>query len=68
MTAKPISIREASIMMQMPEQFVRVAIYAGKIPGAFYIKQEGATRGQYFITDAQVENLMRGGITDEGRE
>lgn len=57
---RPISIKEASRMMQMPEQFVRVSIFAGKIPGAYYIKQEGKSRGQYFITDEQVENLMKG--------
>ena len=55
-----LSIREASKMMQMPEQFVRVSIYAGKIPGAYYVKQEGKSRGQYFITDEQIKNLMKG--------
>lgn len=58
---RPITIKEASRMMQMPEQFVRVSIFAGKIPGAYYKKREGAKRGQYFITDVQVENLMKGG-------
>ena len=61
MTARPISIKEASIMMRMPEQFVRCAIFAGNIPGAFYQKKEGAKRGQYFVTDVQIKNLMEGG-------
>lgn len=57
---KPISIREASSMMQKPEQFVRVSISMGMIPGAFYIKGEGKQRGSYYITDDQVKNLMKG--------
>lgn len=66
---KPISIREASRMMQKPEQFVRSSIFAGKIPGAFYLEGKNGKRGTYFITDTQIENMMKGGIsTDEGRE
>ena len=47
-------------MMQCHEQFVRVAIAAGKIPGAFYIEGKGGKRGKYYITDTQVENMMKG--------
>ena len=57
---RPITIREASQMMQVPENFVRVSIIAGKIPGAFYIKQEGKKRGDFYITNTQVENMMKG--------
>ena len=58
---RPISIREASKMMQMPEQFVRVSIYAGKIPGAYYVEGKNGKRGQYYVTDVQVQNMMKGG-------
>ena len=61
---KPISIREAARMMQKPEQFVRVSIYAGKIPGAYYLPGKNNKRGTYFITDEQVKNLMKG-VRDE---
>jgi hypothetical protein len=60
MEVRPISIKEASEMMRMPEQFVRMSIFAGKIPGAFYRKKEGAKRGQYFITNVQVQRVMEG--------
>ena len=60
METRPISIKEASDMMQCHEQFVRVAIAAGKIPGAFYIEGKGGKRGKYYITDTQVENMMKG--------
>ena len=61
---RPISIREASRLMQMPEQFVRVAIFAGKIPGAFYIEGKNGKRGKYFVTNTQIENMMKG-VRDE---
>lgn len=60
MDTKPISIKEASIMMQMPEQFVRVSIAAGKIPGAFYLEGKGGKRGKYYITNTQIEKMMKG--------
>ena len=60
METRPISIREASIMMRKPEQFVRLAIYAGKIPGAFYLEGKNGKRGTYFVTNTQVENMMKG--------
>ena len=60
MEPKPITIREASRMMKMPENFVRVSIQADKIPGAYYIEGKGGKRGKYFVTDAQIENLMKG--------
>ena len=60
METRVISIKEAARMMKMPEQFVRVSIFAGNIPGAYYQKKDGAKRGQYFITNTQVENVMKG--------
>ena len=59
---RPISIKEASIMMRKPEQFVRVSIFAGNIPGAYYQKGENKKRGSYYITDEQVKNMMKGEI------
>lgn len=58
---RPISIKEASRMMQKPEQFVRLSIFAGKIPGAYYLEGKNNKRGTYFVTDEQIENLMKGG-------
>ena len=60
-----ISIKEASQMMQVPEQFLRVSIFAGKIPGAYYLPGKNNRRGQYFITDVQVKNLMKGAKDEE---
>ena len=65
MEAKPISIREASRMMQAPEEFVREAIRRNKIPGAIYLKKDDKSRGVFYVTDAQITNLMKGG-THEG--
>ena len=45
-------------MMGKSEQYVRVAVQLGKIPGAF-VTGSKARRG-YFITDVQVQNLMKG--------
>lgn len=64
MDAKRLTIKEASKMMQVPEQFLRVSIFAGKIPGAYYLPGKNNKRGQYFITDVQVKNLMKG-VRDE---
>lgn len=61
MNTRPISIKEASEMMQVHEQFVRVAIIAGKIPGAFYIEGKGGKRGKYYVTNTQITNMMKGG-------
>lgn len=47
-------------MMQVPEQFLRTSIFAGKIPGAYKIEGKNGKRGQYYITDEQIENLMKG--------
>ena len=60
MEARRITIKEASQMMQVPEQYVRVCIYAGKIPGAFYLEGKNGKRGTYYITDVQVQNIMKG--------
>ncbi len=62
---RPITIREASRKMQMPEQFVRDSIFRGKIPGAYYLEGKGNKRGKYFVTDAQIDNMMKG-VWDEG--
>lgn len=62
---KRISIREAAHMMQVPEQFIRASIFAGKIPGAYKLEGKNGKRGQYYITDEQVKNLMKG-VKDEG--
>lgn len=48
-------------MMQVPEQFLRVSIFAGKIPGAYKVEGKNGKRGQYYITDEQITNLMKGG-------
>ena len=61
---RPISIKEASQMMQMPQQFVRLSIFAGKIPGAYYLEGKNGKRGKYYITDTQVTNMMKG-VWDE---
>ena len=60
---KVISIKEASQMMQKPEQFVRMAVQLGKIPGAFTIGDR--KRKTYFITDEQIKNLMKGAKHEE---
>ena len=53
-----LTIKEASQMMEKPEQAVRMLIQLDKIPGAFYTGPK--YRRTYFITDEQVENLMKG--------
>ena len=63
---RPISIREASRMMQAPEEFVREAIRQNKIQGAFYMKKDEKSRGVFYITDEQVTNMMKGVVKDEG--
>ena len=62
---KAITIKEAARMMQKSEQFVRVSIYADRIPGAYYLPGKGGKRGQYFITDTQVINMMKGAKNEE---
>lgn len=62
---KRISIKEAARMMGAAEEFVRVSIFAGKIPGAYKLEGKNGKRGQYYITDEQVKNLMKG-VKDEG--
>lgn len=49
-------------MMQVPEQYLRVSINAGKIPGAFYLEGKGGKRGTYYVTDEQIKNLMKGEV------
>ena len=57
---KRITIKEAAHMMGVAEQFVRVSIFAGKIPGAYKIEGQNGKRGQYYITDEQIKKLMKG--------
>lgn len=57
---KPITIKEAAQMMGVAEQFVRVSIFAGKIPGAYRVEGKHGKRAKYYITDEQVKNLMKG--------
>jgi len=62
---KRITTKQASIMMGVSEQAVRVMIQNGRIPGASCGGSK--TRHSYFITDAQIKTLMEGGIAnDEG--
>lgn len=62
---RAITIREAHLMMQMPEQFVRESIKQNKIPGAYYLEGKNGKRGSFFITDAQVRNMMKGAWDEE---
>ena len=57
---RPITIKEASVMMRKPEQFVRISIFKGKIPGAYYLEGENGKRGTYYITNTQVRKMMEG--------
>ena len=54
---KRITITQASKMLNVSEQCTRMMIQAGQIPGASY---HGETRKTYYITDEQIENLMKG--------
>lgn len=65
---RPITIREAHLMMKMPEQFVRESIKRGKIPGAYYLEGKNGKRGMYYVTDTQVKNMMKGVWNEEGEE
>lgn len=62
METRPITIREAAKMMKANEEFVRQSIRDEKIPGAYYIKQDGKGRGTFYITNAQVVRMMEGRI------
>lgn len=56
---KRLTIKEASKMLGIAEQGTRMMIQLGRIPGATFIEgKEG--RKTYYITDAQVQNLMKG--------
>lgn len=57
-----ISIKEAAQMMQTSEQFVRVSIFAGRIPGAYKV---GRT---YFVTEEQIKNMMEGRVNNENND
>ena len=59
-----ITIKEASRMMQVTEQHLRVSISAKKIPGAYYLEGRNGKRRTYFITEAQVKNMMEGKTND----
>ena len=51
-------------MMGKPEQAVRMLIQLDKIPGAFCTGPK--YKRTYFITDTQIENLMKGAVENEG--
>ena len=55
---RKITMSEASKILQISEQAVRVMIQKNKIPGAICYGPEH--RRTYYITDVQLENFMRG--------
>ena len=59
---KRITVKQAAEMMNVGEQQVRVMVQNGRIPGASYGGSK--TRRSYFITDTQIENLMKGGFNN----
>lgn len=58
-----ITVKQAAEMMDIGEQRVRVMVQRGQIPGASC----GGTdvKRSYFITDTQVERVMKGVIGSE---
>lgn len=63
---RAITVKEAAQMMQRPEQFVRMAVQLGKIPGAFATGTKA--KRSYYITDEQVINMMKGGFVRNEEE
>lgn len=59
---KRITVKRAAEMMNVGVQQVRVMVQNGRIPGASYGGSK--TRKSYFITDTQIENLMKGGFNN----
>ena len=55
---KRITIKEAATMMNVGEQQARIMVQRGLIPGAFCSGSK--SRRSYFITDTQVERVMKG--------
>jgi len=55
---KRISIKEASKRLGVAEQGVRMMVQLEKIPGAFCYGSKN--RRTYFITDEQVDKIMKG--------
>jgi len=55
---KRITIKEMATMMNIGEQQARIMVQRGLIPGAFCSGSK--ERRSYFITDTQVERVMKG--------
>lgn len=55
---KRITIEEAATMMNVGKQQIRIMVQRGLIPGAFCSGSK--TRRSYFITDTQIERVMKG--------
>lgn len=55
---KRITIKEMATMMNIGEQQARIMVQRGLIPGAFCSGSKA--RKTYFITDTQVERVMKG--------
>lgn len=55
-----ITIKHAAELMNVGEQQVRIMVQRGLIPGAFCSGSK--ERRSYFITQEQVERLMKGEI------
>ena len=53
-----LTIKQAAGIMNVGEQQLRIMIQRGKIPGAFCSGSKA--RRSYFITDTQVERVMKG--------
>lgn len=49
-------------MLGIAEQGTRMLIQLGRIPGATFIEGRDG-RKTYYITDVQVQNLMKGEVT-----
>ncbi len=58
-----ITIKKAAEIMNVGEQQVRVMVQRGLIPGAFCSGSKA--RRSYFITDTQVERVMKGVMGNE---
>jgi len=60
---KRITIKETAAMMNIGEQQARIMVQRGLIPGAFCSGSKA--RRTYFITDTQVERVMKGVMGNE---
>ena len=59
---KRLTIKQASEIMGIAEQGLRMMIQLNRIPGATFIEGRDG-RKTYYITDVQVQNLMKGEVT-----